>query len=167
MKKKHIRNRLFKVISDFSEAQRENPLQGLEQWDYEPADMRKYGLNEQGESPPQGLEQWEYEPDSHDKREHPRKDVPVYGIFETEFLKFRASAKNISAGGVLIDPKINLSLNQLINIETDLPLNEYMFMTFFHRNFYMPIRANGKVVRVGSDGVGIQFNEAVPIMSSL
>lgn len=155
MKKKHIRNRLFKIISDFSEAQRESPLQGLEQWDYEPADMRKYGLIEQRQSPLQGLEQWEYEPDSHDKREHPRKEVPVYGIFETIDSTVRASTKNVSVGGVLINP------------ETDLPLHEHMFMTFFHRKFYMPIRANGKVVRVGSDGVGIQFNEAVPIMSSL
>jgi hypothetical protein len=155
MGKKHVRNRLFKVISDFSESQREKSLQGLKQWDYEPADLQQYGLHEQRQSPLQDLEPWEYAPDSHDKREHPRKDAPVYGIFETVDGTFRASTSNVSVGGIQISP------------ETDLLLNEYIFMTFFHKNFIMPIRTNGKVVRVGSNGVGIQFNQEVPAMASV
>ena len=129
MKKKEIRDRLFKVISDFSGPQIEKPLQSMEQW--------------------------EYEPNFPDKREHPRKDVSVYGIFETIDSRFRASTKNVSVGGVLIDP------------ETDLSLHEYLYMTFVNRKFNVPVQTNGKVVRVDSDGVGIQFNKVVPAMSSL
>jgi hypothetical protein len=92
MAKKYIRDRLFKVISDFSESQINEPLPSLRQWDYEPADLQKYGFPE--------------------KREHPRKDVPVYGIFETTDSQFRASTKNVSVGGVLIDPETDLFSNE-------------------------------------------------------
>ncbi len=135
MRKKAIRDRLFKVISDFSESQINAPLPSLRQWDYEPADLQEY--------------------DSHEKREHPRKDVSVYGIFETTDSQFRVSTKNVSIGGALIDPK------------TDLFSNEYIQMFFFHRKFNAPVRANGKVVRADSDGVGIQFDKVIPAMSSL
>ena len=128
-KNDYLRDRLFKVTSDFRKPQKE-------------------------ESVPSS-EQWAYEPNSHDKREHPRKDVPVYGIFETENSQFRALTKNVSTGGVLVDFEAQLSFHEHINI------------TFIHRNFNAPVRTNGKVVRVDSDGVGIQFNKAVPIMSSL
>ena len=135
MRKRQIRDRLFKVISDYSELQMDIPHTSSRQSDYTPADVKKYNVP--------------------DKREHPRKDVPVYGIFETFDSQFRASTKNVSMGGVLIDP------------ETELSFNEYMHMTFFHRKFNFPIRVNGKVVRVGSDGVGIKFDQTVPAMASM
>ena len=124
-----VRERLFKVISDFSESQMEKPLQSLEQW-------------ENGTNTP-------------DKREHLRKDTSVYGIFETIDSQFRASTKNVSMGGILIDPEIHLSFH------------DHISMTFFHRKLNIPIRSNGKVVRVDSDGVGIQFDRVIPVMSSL
>ncbi len=133
MKKKDIRDRLFKVVSDFSGPQIEEPLPSLEQWEHESTE----------------------ESYSFDNREHPRKDVPVYGIFETINEQFRASTKNISVGGVLIDP------------ETDLSLNDFVFMTFVNRKLNVPVRTNGKVVRVDSNGVGIKFNKIIPAMSTL
>ena len=135
MRKRQIRDRLFKVISDYSELQMDIPHPSLRQYDYEPADFKKYSVPE--------------------KREHPRKDVPLYGIFDNFDSQFRASTKNVSIGGVLIDPKI------------DIISHEYLHMTFFHRKFNFPIRVNGKVVRVGSDGVGIQFDQTVPAMASM
>jgi hypothetical protein len=129
VKKKDIRDRLFKVVSDFSGPQIEEPLPTLEQW--------------------------EHVPESPDNRRHPRKDVPIYAIFDTLNGQFRASAKNISEGGVLIDP------------ETDLSLNEFIHMTFFHRKFNIPAQTNGKVVRIDSNGVGIQFNKILPVISDL
>jgi hypothetical protein len=135
MRKKAIRDRLFEVTSDFKESQTDKPLPSLKQWDYEPADLQEYGI--------------------HDKREHPRKDVSIYGIFETTDSQFRTSTKNVSIGGVLIDP------------EKDLFSHEYINMFFFHRKFNVPVQTNGKIVRVGSDGVGIQFNKVIPAMSSL
>ena len=135
MKKKDIRDRLFKVTSDFRESQTEKPFPSLEQWEYEPTE--------------------EHEPNFPEQREHARNDVSVYGIFETIDGQFRASTKNVSVGGVLIDP------------ETDLSLNEFIYMTFVNRKFNVPVRTNGKVVRVDSNGVGIQFNKIIPVMSDL
>jgi hypothetical protein len=133
-KKDDLRDRLFKVTSDFKE-QMEKPLPSLDQWEHESTE--------------------EHEPNFPEKREHLRKDVSVYGIFETENEQFRASTKNVSEGGVLIGPEIHLTSH------------ENMYMTFFHRNFNSSVGTNGKVVRVDSDGVGIQFNKVVPAMSSL
>ena len=127
-KKDDLRDRLFKVTSDFKE-QMEKPLPSLEEW--------------------------EHEPNSHEKRGHSRKDVSVYGIFETIDSQFRASTQNVSMGGVLIDP------------ETQLSLHEDIYISLFHKNFKSPVQTNGKVVRVDSDGVGIQFDRVVPVMSSL
>ena len=129
MKKKGIRNRLFKVVSDFSKPQIEEPLPSLEEW--------------------------EYEPNSKEKREHLRKDVSVDGIFETTNSQFRTSTKNVSEGGILIDPEIHLSSH------------EYISMTLFNKKLNVPIRTYGTVVRVDSDGAGIQFNQVIPVMSSL
>ena len=64
-------------------------------------------------------------------------------------------AKDISEGGVLIAPDIHLSIH------------EYVTMTLFHRKLTVPIRTNGKVVRVDSAGVGIQFDQVIPAMASL
>ena len=134
-KKFDVRDRLFKITSDFSKSQMEKPLPSLEQWEHESTE--------------------EHEPNFPEKREHLRKDVSVYGIYETENEQFRASTKNVSMGGVLIDP------------ETHLSFHEDIYMTFFHRKFNVPVRTNGKVVRVDSDGVGIQFDQVIPAMLSL
>jgi hypothetical protein len=124
-----LRDRLFKVTSQLKKLQQEKSIPDSEQWTYEPH--------------------------SHDNREHPRQDVPVYGIFETENSQFRALTKNVSMGGVLVD------------FETQLSFHEHIDMTFIHRDFNAPVRTNGRVVRVDSDGVGIQFNKVVPVMASL
>ena len=129
MKKKGIYNRLFKVVSDFSKPQIEEPLPSLEEW--------------------------EYEPNTQEKRSHLRKDVSVDGIFETTNSQFRTLTKNVSEGGVLIDP------------ETHPYPFEYIYITLFHKKFPPSLRASGMVVRVDSDGVGIKFNKAIPVMSSL
>ena len=141
MKKKDIRDRLFKITSDFKESQKEKPVPISEQW-YQ-------------ESPEEYESAKEHEFDFSEKREHLRKDISVYGIFETKESQFRASTKNVSMGGVLIDP------------ETHLSFHEDLYMTFFHRKFNIPVKTFGKVVRVDSYGVGIQFDQAIPAISSL
>jgi hypothetical protein len=125
-KKDDIRDRLFKVtsdfkvISDFNESQR---------------DDKKSQFFE--------------------KREHLRKNVSIFGIFETVNEQFRVSTKNVSMGGVLIDSETHLSLYEDLN------------MTFIDSKFNGHVRTKGKVIRVNSDGVGIQFDKVVPVMSSL
>ena len=136
MKKKDVRDRLFKITSNFSESQREKPLDASEKWQQpEPAEKQESKFS--------------------NKREHPRKNASVYTIFETKKGDFRDFTKNVSAGGILIEP------------ETTLPLHENLFMTFFHKNLNFPARTSGKVVRIDPDGVGIQFNQVIPAMSSL
>ena len=90
-KKDDLRDRLFKVTSDFKE-QMEKPLPSLDQWVHESTE--------------------EHEPNFPEKRKHLRKDVSVYGIFETENEQFRASTKNVSEGGLLIDPETHPYSNQ-------------------------------------------------------
>ena len=133
MKKKDIRDRLFKVVSDFSGPQIEEPFPSLEQWEHESTE----------------------ESYSFDNREHPRKDVPVYGIFETKNGQFREFTKDVSTAGVLIDT------------ETPLFYHEDIFITLFHKNFTLPVRTSGKVARVDPDGVGIQFKQLISQMSSV
>ena len=134
-KKDAVRNRLFKVTSGFKESQKEKPLPSLDQWAFESTEEKESQFFE--------------------KREHLRRNIPVYGIFETKHEQFRASTKNVSMGGVLINPETHLSLHENIS------------MTFYHRKFNVPVRTEGKVVRIDSDGSGIQFNQEVPAMWSL
>ena len=95
------------------------------------------------------------EPKFPEKREHIRQEASVYGIFETKNSQFRDFTKNVSESGVLIDT------------ETSLSFQEDIFMTLFHKNFNFPVRTNGKVVRVDPDGVGVQFDQVIPRMSSV
>ena len=132
MKKEDIRDRLFKVISDFS-SQMEKPLPSLEQWEHESTE--------------------DHEPNFLENRKHIRQDASVYGIYETKDSQFRASTKNVSSGGVLVDPELHLSLH------------EDLYMTLFSRKLNAPVRTHGKIVRVGSDGAGIQFDQVIPAMS--
>ena len=86
MREKGILNRLFKVIPDFSKPQMEKPSQSLEQW--------------------------EYEPNTYEKRVYLRKEVSVDGIIETTNSQFRTLTKNVSEGGLLIDPETHPYSNQ-------------------------------------------------------
>jgi hypothetical protein len=108
------------------------------------------------------LEQWEqpestynYESKFHEKRGYLRKNASVYAICETKNSKFRDFTKNVSASGLLIEP------------ETTLSFHEDIFLTLFHKSFDHPVRTNGKVVRVDPGGVGIQFDQVIPTMSSV
>lgn len=134
-KKDDLRDRLLKVISDFNESEMDEPLPSLEQWEHEITDEKESQFFE--------------------KREHFRKNVSIHGIFETVNEQFRASTKNVSMSGVLIDPEINLSFH------------EDLHMTFIDSKFNGRVYTKGKVIRVDSDGVNIQFDQAIPAMSSL
>ena len=129
-----VHARILKIISTLSESQMEQLLHFLEKWEQpEPTDK--------------------HESRSPEKRKHPRKNASVYTIYETKQGEFRDFTKNVSAGGVLMEP------------ETTLPLHEDIFMTFLHINVNFPVRTNGKVVRVDQDEVGVQFNQVIPSIS--
>ncbi len=104
------------------------------------------------------LEKWQSEFDDKqqskvkDRREHSRKPISVYTICETNNCYFRDFTKDVSAGGVFIGTETNLSIN------------EELFMTLFHTSFETPVRNRGKVTRVDPKGIGVKFNKAIPGM---
>ena len=91
-----LRDRLFKVTSDFRESRKEKPLSSLEHSEHESTE--------------------EHELNFFEKRKHTRQEASVYGIFETKNEQFRASTKNVSMGGVLIGPEIHLSYHELMDM---------------------------------------------------
>ena len=91
-----LRDRLFKVTSEFRESRKEKPLSSLEHWEHESTE--------------------EHERNFFEKRKHTRQEASVYGIFETKTKQFRASTKNVSIGGVLIRPEIHLSYHELMDM---------------------------------------------------
>ncbi|UCD32880.1 MAG: PilZ domain-containing protein [Desulfobacterales bacterium] len=134
--KSDVQNRILQIISTFSEPQMEQLLHALKKWE-QPLPIDKH------------------EPKFSEKRVYLRKNASIYGIFETKKSNFRDFTKNVSAGGILIEP------------ETTLSFHEDLFITFFHSSFNYPVRTNGKVVRVDPDGVGVKFYQAIPTMSSV
>jgi len=131
-----VHARILKIISTLSESKKEQLLHGLEKWEQpEPTDKHESKFPE--------------------KREHLRKNATVYAICETKNSKFSDYTKNVSAGGLLIEP------------ETTLSFHEDIFLTLFHKSLNHPIRTNGKVVWVDPGGVGVQFDQVIPSMSSV
>ena len=131
-----VHARILKIISTLSESKKEQVLHGLEKWEQpEPTDKHESKFPE--------------------KREHLRKNATVYAICETKNSKFSDYTKNVSAGGLLIEP------------ETTLSFHEDIFLTLFHKSLNHPIRTNGKVVWVDPGGVGVQFDQVIPSMSSV
>jgi len=105
-----------------------------------------------------GLEKWQSKFDDKqqskpkDKREYYRQPISVYAICETNNRNFRDFTKDVSVGGAFIETETNLSLD------------EGLFITLFHKSLETPVRANGKIVRVDPMGVGIKFIKTIPGM---
>ena len=93
-----------------------------------------------------GLEKWQ-ETSRISKREHPRKDISVYAFLEAEDLSFNDFIKNISSGGLFIET------------DAPLPAGKEIFIRFLHPDTGALTRAIGKVIRVDSKGLGVQFEE--------
>jgi hypothetical protein len=91
-----LRDRLFKVTSDFRKSRKEKPLSSLASGEHESTEEHELNFPE--------------------KRKHIRQEASVYGIFETKNEQFRASTKNVSMGGVLIGPEIHLSYHELMDM---------------------------------------------------
>jgi len=93
-----------------------------------------------------GLEKWQQAKRT-SKREHPRKDTSIYAFLEADDLSFSDFIKNVSSGGLYIETEAPLSVNKEI------------FIRFLHPDTGALTRATGKIVRVDSKGIGIQFDE--------
>ena len=105
-----------------------------------------------------GLEKWQSKFDDKqqskpkEKRKYSRKPISVYAICKTDNRNFRDFTKDLSAGGAFIETNTNLSLD------------EDLFMTLFHASFETPVRIGGKIARTDPNGVGVKFNKTIPRM---
>ena len=93
-----------------------------------------------------GLEKWQ-QASRISKREHPRKDTSIYAFLEADDLSFNDFIKNVSSGGLYIETEAPLSVNK------------ELFIRFLHPETGTLTRITGKIVRVDSKGLGVQFDD--------
>jgi type IV pilus assembly protein PilZ len=97
-----------------------------------------------------GLEKWQ-KSKFDDKRGHARKDISIFATFWSCGYFFRDHIKNISASGLFIETNIPVPVGVTITIS--FALSEYAG----------PIKVEGEIVRIDSNGFGMKFNE--PLLS--
>ena len=135
-----VQKRIFQIISSMPEIHKRKLLISLKKWQSKFDDEQQSKLN--------------------DKREHFRTPIcSLYAFCENSHCKLRDFTKDVSAGGIFIETKTNLSLDDA--------LDDALFMTLFHKSFETPVNATGKVVRIDPNGVGIKFINPIPKMSLL
>ena len=84
--------------------------------------------------------------DNRDQRKQPRTPCSIITEYTVDSQSHKGTMKNISPGGAYIE---NRPL---------FPVEQEISQSFFVPNFEIPIRSNSKIVWVGSDGFGVQFD---------
>jgi hypothetical protein len=130
-----VQTRIFQIIWTMPEIHKRKLLTGLEKWQSKFDDEQQSKLI--------------------DKREHFRIPVSLYVICQNNGYNFKDFTKDVSAGGIFIETKTKLSLD------------DALFMTLLHKSLETPVKATGKVVRVEPKGLGIKFINPIPGMSLL
>lgn len=92
-----------------------------------------------------GLEKWK-QSKHNNRRKYPRKDTSIFALFQNEGLSFREHIKNLSAGGLFVEANIPISVSH------------ELFIHFVHPDSKNVIKVNGKIVRIDSNGFGVQFD---------
>jgi hypothetical protein len=87
------------------------------------------------------LNSWE----KRDQRKHPRMPCSIITEFVFNEQDYKGVMQNISLDGAFIVNRHELAVNQQIA------------QSFFFPNFEIPIRSNSKIVWVGAEGFGVQF----------
>ncbi len=88
------------------------------------------------------LNSWE----KRDPRKHPREKCSIITDYIVDNHNYKGIMRDISPYGAFITSRHLFPINQVI------------FQSFFFPNFEIPIRSNSKIVWVGSDGFGVQFD---------
>jgi hypothetical protein len=112
--------RITEIVSTMSESELEKFLTGLEKWQKSKFD---------------------------EEREHARKDLSVYALFWLDDNFFRDYIKNISTGGLFLETKTPVTVDETVTITFALSENED------------PIQVEGEIVRITPNGFGVKFNE--------
>ena len=84
--------------------------------------------------------------DDRDQRKQPRTPCSIITEYTVDNRLHKGTMKNISPGGAYF-------ANQPL-----FPVNQEISQSFFIPNFEIPIRSMSKIIWVGSDGFGVQFN---------
>ena len=91
------------------------------------------------------LNNWE----DRDQRKQPRTPCSIITEYTVDNRLHKGTIKNISPGGAYIaNPPL-------------FPVNQEISQSFFIPNFEIPIRSRSKIIWVGSNGFGVQFEEFV------
>ena len=88
------------------------------------------------------LNSWE----KHDQRKHYREKCSIITDYIVNNHNYKGIMQNISPYGAYIASRHLFPVNQIIS------------QSFFFPNFEIPIRSNSKIVWVGTDGFGVQFD---------
>jgi hypothetical protein len=84
--------------------------------------------------------------ENRDQRKHHREKCSIITDYIVDNQKYKGIMKDISPYGAYIASRRIFPVNQIIS------------QSFFFPNFEIPIRSNSKIVWVGSDGFGVQFD---------
>ncbi len=92
------------------------------------------------------LENWQKS--KNEKRKYPRRSTIIDIAYSSDQRRiFEDFVRNISAGGLYIETNLVTELGQKLT------------MTFSHPESGDPIKVLGKIIRVDSEGIGVQFNK--------
>ena len=88
------------------------------------------------------LNSWEKK----DQRQHARESCSIITDLIVDSHKYKGLMLNIAPSGAYIASRHLF------------PVNRVIFQSFFFPNFEIPIRSNSKIIWVGPDGFGVQFD---------
>jgi len=88
------------------------------------------------------LNSWE----DRDQRKHPREKCSIITDYIVDNHNYKGIMRDISPSGAYIASRHLF------------PVNQTICQSFFFPNFEIPIRSNSKIVWIGSDGFGVQFD---------
>ena len=88
------------------------------------------------------LNSWE----RRDQRKTPREKCSIITEYIVEKHQYKGIIRNISPYGAYIKSRNVFAVNRIIH------------QSFFFPNFEIPIRSNSKIVWIGSEGFGVQFD---------
>ena len=81
-----------------------------------------------------------------DQRQYPREKCSILTDYIVDNHNYKGIMRNISPYGAYIASRHIF------------PVNQFISQSFFFPNFEIPIRSNSKIVWVGTDGFGVQFD---------
>jgi PilZ domain len=97
------------------------------------------------------LEGWQKS--KNEKRKYPRRTTLMDITYSSDQRRiFEDFVRNISACGLYIETNLVTELDQKLT------------MTFSHPDSGDPVKVLGKVIRVDSDGIGVQFNKLLSVL---